>query len=238
MTETTITKRVMGIFAHPDDPEFFAGATFAKWAASGAHLTFVLATSGDKGSADPEMTSERLVEIREQEERNAAAALGVKEVIFLRYPDGELEPSLALRRDLTRVIRMKKPDIVVTCDPTVFWSGSFSINHPDHRAIGEAVLAAVYPTARDRLNYIEMERDEGLSVHKVHQVYISGTQEPTVKVDITQHLDTKIASLRHHISQIADMDAMAARVKDRSLDPEAPIDQPRYIERFHVITLG
>jgi LmbE family N-acetylglucosaminyl deacetylase len=184
------------------------------------------------------MTSERLVEIREQEERNAAAALGVKEVIFLRYPDGELEPSLALRRDLTRVIRMKKPDIVVTCDPTVFWSGSFSINHPDHRAIGEAVLAAVYPTARDRLNYIEMERDEGLSVHKVHQVYISGTQEPTVKVDITQHLDTKIASLRHHISQIADMDAMAARVKDRSLDPEAPIDQPRYIERFHVITLG
>lgn len=233
-----LVKRVMGIFAHPDDPEFFAGATFAKWSSEGAHLTFVLATSGDKGSADPEMTSERLVEIREQEERNAAAALGVKEVIFLRHEDGELEPSLALRRDLTRIIRMKKPDIVVTCDPTVFWSGSFSINHPDHRAIGEAVLAAVYPTARDRLNFIELERDEGLAVHKVRQVYIAGVKEPTVKVDITKHLDTKIASLRQHISQIADMDAMAARVKDRSLDSEAPVDQPRYIERFHVITLG
>ncbi|MBC8170817.1 MAG: PIG-L family deacetylase [Anaerolineae bacterium] len=231
-------RRVMGIFAHPDDPEFFAGATFAKWASEGAHITFVLATSGDKGSADPEMTSERLIEIREQEERNAAAALGVKEVIFLRYRDGELAPTLDLRRDITRMIRMKQPDIVVTCDPTVFWSGSFSINHPDHRAIGEATLAAIYPTARDRLNFIEQERDEGLVVHKVQQVYIAGAKEPSVKVDITKYLDTKIASLRHHVSQIADMDAMAARVKDRTLDTEAPIDQPRYIERFHVITLG
>src|SRR5262245_10219442 len=121
MSENNGVKRVMGIFAHPDDPEFFSGATFARWAAEGAEVIFVLATSGDKGSADPEMTSERLVQIREQEERNAAAALGVKEVIFLRYTDGELQPTLALRRDIVRVLRMKLPDVVVTCDPTVFW---------------------------------------------------------------------------------------------------------------------
>src|SRR5215510_3130707 len=223
-------KRVIGIFAHPDDPEFFSGGTFARWAAEGAHIIFVLATSGDKGSSDPEMTSERLVEIREVEERNAASVLGVKEVIFLRYPDGELYPTLALRRDLSRVIRQKQPDVVVTCDPTVFWSGTTSINHPDHRAIGAATLEAVYPTARDRLNFIELERDEKLPTHKVRQVYISGTQSPTTKVDITDYLETKILSLREHKSQIADMEAMAERLRSYR-DEEAPEDAPRYMER-------
>ena len=163
--------KVLGVFAHPDDPEFFAGGTFAKWAADGAEITFVIATSGDKGSADPEMTHERLAEIREREEREAAAALGVKDVVFLRYKDGELYPTLELRRDITRMIRLKKPDIVVTLDPTVFWRGTGGINHPDHRAIGAATLEAVFPTARDRLNFIEHERDEGLETHKVRTIY-------------------------------------------------------------------
>lgn len=231
-------KRVMGIFAHPDDPEFFSGATFARWAAEGAHVTFILATSGDKGSADPEMTSTKLVEIREQEERRAAAALGVQEVIFLRYPDGELQPTLQLRRDLVRLLRMKQPDVVVTCDPTVFWWESRSINHPDHRAIGEAVLDAVYPTARDRLNFPELEREEGLPVHKVKQVYLAGTATVTRMVDVTAHIETKINALREHKSQIANMDEMAQRIRERLLDPSAPEDAPRYIERFHVINLG
>jgi LmbE family N-acetylglucosaminyl deacetylase len=229
-------KRVMGIFAHPDDPEFFSGATFARWAAEGAEITFVLATSGDKGSADPEMTSARLIEIREEEERNAAAVLGVKEVIFLRYPDGELTPGLELRRDLTRLLRLKKPDIVVTCDPTS-WYDDTHINHPDHRAIGEAVLAAVYPTARDRLNFIELARDEGLEGHKVRQVYIAGAVNPSRKVDVTAYIETQINALREHKSQIADMEQMAERLRQWKLDPEAPEDAPRHIERFRVITL-
>ncbi len=235
--QEAMPKRVMGIFAHPDDPEFFSGGTFARWASEGAYIIFVLATSGDKGSSDPEMTSERLVEIREVEERNAAAALGVKEVIFLRYPDGELQPTLGLRRDLSRLIRQKQPDVVVTCDPTVFWSGTTSINHPDHRAIGAATLEAVYPTARDRLNFIELERDEGLPTHKVQQLYISGTQSPTTKVDITAHLETKINALREHKSQIPDMEAMAERLRS-SRDEESPSDAPRYMERFRVITFA
>ncbi|NWF70120.1 MAG: PIG-L family deacetylase [Chloroflexi bacterium] len=231
-------KRVMGIFAHPDDPEFFSGATFARWAAEGAHIIFVLATSGDKGSADPDMTRERLIALREEEECNAAAALGVKEVIFLRYPDGELQPSLALRRDLVRLLRMKQPDIVVTCDPSVFWFGARGINHPDHRAIGEAALDAVYPTARDRLNFPEMEREEGLGVHKVREVYLAGTNTVTTLVDVSAHIETKIAALREHKSQIADMEAMAQRVRERLLDESAPTDAPRYVERFHVIQLA
>jgi LmbE family N-acetylglucosaminyl deacetylase len=230
-------KRVMGIFAHPDDPEFFCGGTFARWAAEGAIVTFVLATSGDKGSSDPEMTHQRLVEIREVEERNAAAVLGVEEIIFLGYPDGELQPTLELRRDITRLIRLKQPDIVVTCDPTVYWYGATSINHPDHRAIGAATLDAVYPTARDRLNFIELEHDEQLPPHKVKQVYIAGTQSPTTKVDVTAYLETKINALREHKSQIADMDEMAHRQRSNR-DPEAPEEAPRYVEQFRVITFG
>ena len=137
-------QRVLGVFAHPDDPEFFCGATFARWASEGAEITFLMATSGDKGSSEPDMTHERLVEIREQEERRAAAALGVREVVFLRFGDGELEHSLDLRREIVRGIRRFRPDVVVTCDP-LNWYGENRINHPDHRAIGEATLAAVFP---------------------------------------------------------------------------------------------
>lgn len=232
--ENTV-KRVMGVFAHPDDPEFFCGGTFARWAAEGAHITFVLATSGDKGSSDPEMTGERLAEIREEEERKAAHALGVKEVVFLRYPDGELQPTLQLRRDIVRLIRLKQPDIIVTNDPTVYWYGDRAINHPDHRAIGTATLDAVYPTARDRLNFIELERDEGLAAHKVKHLYICGTYSPTVKIDVSEYLETKIRALHEHKSQIADMAAMEERQRNNR-DVEAPPDSTRYVEAFRVIT--
>lgn len=230
-------KRVLGVFAHPDDPEFFAGATFAKWAADGVEVTFVLATSGDKGSADPEMTGDKLAAIREVEEQKAAEALGVKEVVFLRYKDGELYPTLELRRDITRMIRMKKPDIVVTLDPTVFWYGTRGINHPDHRAIGAATLEAVFPTARDRLNFIEMERDEGLEVHKALTVYIAGAADPTIRVDVTDSIETQIKALYEHKSQISDMEAMAERIRERSIDPDSPPEYPRHIEKFRVINL-
>lgn len=229
-------QRVLGVFAHPDDPEFFCGATFARWAAEGAEITFVLATSGDKGSGDLEMTHERLAEIREEEERNAAKALGVKEVVFLRYPDGELMPDLHLRRDVTRMIRMKKPDVVVTIDPERVYGREY-INHPDHRAIGTAVIDAVYPTARDHLNFIELSRDEGLAPHKAKYVYLAGPKEVTTRVDVTDHIETKIQALYEHKSQISDMEAMAKRIRERTIDPESPVDQPRHIESFFVIKM-
>ncbi len=229
-------KKVMGIFAHPDDPEFFCGATFARWAAEGAQITFVFATSGDKGSDDPAMTRERLAAIREDEERSAARALGVREVIFLRYHDGELYPTLELRRDIVRQIRLLQPDIVVTSDPTVFWFEGGGINHPDHRAIGEATLAAVYPIARDRLNFPEMEQHEGLAPHKVEQVYITLTRDPNIEIDVSAHVETKIAALREHKSQIKDMDAMTERIR-AARDLKAPLEHPRYVDRFRVITL-
>jgi LmbE family N-acetylglucosaminyl deacetylase len=230
-------QRVLGVFAHPDDAEFFAGGTLAKWAADGLEVTIVIATSGDKGSADPDMTSEKLAQIREEEARCAAQALGAKEVIFFRYKDGELFPTLELRRDIVRMIRLKKPDIVVTLDPTRFWYETRSINHPDHRAIGAATLEAVFPTARDRLNFIELERDEGLDVHKALTVYIAGTAEPTVTVDVTDYIDIQVKALLEHKSQIAEPEKLHERITERSLDPGAPKEYPRHIERFRVIHL-
>ena len=241
MTEENQTpetpRRVLGVFAHPDDAEFFAGGTLAKWAADGAEITFVLATSGDKGSPELDMTSEKLAEIREEETRKAAEALGVKDVVFLRYKDGELFPDLALRRDITRMIRLKKPDVTITLDPTRFWYGTRSINHPDHRAIGAATLEAIFPTARDRLNFIELENDEGLEPHKCLTVYIAGAEEPTVTVDVTEYIDTQVKALIEHKSQIGDPDKLAERIRERSLDPDAPPEYPRHIERFRVIQL-
>jgi len=218
-------RRVLGVFAHPDDAEFFAGGTFAKWAAEGAEITFLLATSGDKGSAELEMTSETLAAIREEETKRAADVLGVKDGIFLRYKDGELFPDLSLRRDITRVIRLAKPDVVVTLDPTRFWFGNGGINHPDHRAIGAATLEAVYPTARDRLNFIELERDEGLEPHKALTIYICRPENPTVLVDVSDHVETQVNALIEHKSQIKEPEKLRERLYERSLDPSAPSDR-------------
>lgn len=235
--DTASLHTVMGIFAHPDDPEFFCGGTFAKWAAEGRQITFVLATSGDKGTHDLSLTSEQLVSIREAEERAAAACLGVPEVVFLRYPDGDLVPSLDLRRDLVRLIRLKQPDIVVTNDPTARWYGINYINHPDHRAIGDVVLDAIYPAARNHLYLPEMIRDEGLAPHRVRQVFLCGTHDPNVRVDVTAHLETKIRALREHKTQISDMDAMAQHQRE-NVAQEFMLDSPRYIESFRMFSLG
>lgn len=229
-------RRVLGVFAHPDDAEVWAGGSFARWAAEGAEVIFVMATSGDKGSSDPEMTSERLVEIREEEQRRAAAVLGVKDVIFLRYRDCELEPSLDLRRDIVREVRRFKPDVLVTCDPTN-WYNENRINHPDHRAIGEAALASAFPTARDRLNFPEMKRDEGLAAHKVRLVYIAGAVNPNTTVDISDYVEAKINSLREHKSQMGLRPGLGDRIRSRALDPQAPENAPRYVESFFVVTL-
>ncbi len=232
-------ERVMALFAHPDDPEFFAGGLLAKFGSEGKRLIYVLATSGDKGSDDASMTPERLVQIREAEQRAAAGCAGAKpeDVIFLRQPDGELMPDLGLRRILTRVIRQQKPDVVITNDPTMRFGRMGGINHPDHIAIGHAALDAIYPTARDRLNFIELWRDEGLDTHKVRFVYLAGSGDPNVKVDISAVLDRKIAAIAEHRSQVKDMAAMEKRLRE-GRDPDYVEDTPRYTESYRLIKLG
>jgi LmbE family N-acetylglucosaminyl deacetylase len=236
MTDEAPLQRVMALYAHPDDPEFFSGGLLAKFAAEGKDLIYVLATSGDKGSDDPDMTRARLIDIREAEQRAAAAMLGAKTVIFLRHPDGELEHTLSFRRDLTRIIRQQRPDIVITNDPQTVWTRSGNINHPDHRAIGEAALAAIYPAARDRHTFAELWRDEGLEPHKVRRVYLAGTLDPNLKVDISAHLDRKIEAIRQHASQVKDPAAMERRLRENA-DPDFDGEPRVYTESYRVLTL-
>ena len=164
-------RRVLIVMAHPDDGEFGCGATVAKWAAEGRDVYYCLVTDGQVGDAgDENITSEELARVRQEEAQAAARALGVRnDVIFLHYMDSRLEPTLELRRDIARVIRQVKPDVVICQDPTVRWSGQGYINHPDHRAAGEATLAAIMPVASTRLAFPELAA-EGLKAHNVREV--------------------------------------------------------------------
>jgi LmbE family N-acetylglucosaminyl deacetylase len=203
--DDTGPKRIAVIFAHPDDAEFICAGTVARWAAEGHHITYVLLTSGDKGSEDPDMTPERLVETRTAEQRAACDVLGVQDVLFLGYPDAMLVPDLNMRREMVRVLRTIRPDVVVCQDPTVRYIAQSYLNHPDHRAAGEATLDAVYPAARDRMTFPELLA-EGLEPHKVAEVYLAGAAEPDVAIDITPFMELKLAALRAHASQVGHWD--------------------------------
>jgi LmbE family N-acetylglucosaminyl deacetylase len=188
--------------AHPDDAEFSAGGTIARWTAAGAQVTYCICTNGDKGTSNPDMEPREVARVREQEQRAAAAVLGVRDIVFLGHPDGTLQATLELRRDVVRVIRQVRPEAVICPDPTRRYGGGF-INHPDHRAVGEVSLDAIYPSARDPLVFPELAA-AGLAAHKVAQVYIAVATDPNCAVDISTTLETKIAALREHRSQVSE----------------------------------
>jgi len=230
-------QKILVILAHPDDPEFFCGATIARWTAAGHHVSYCLLTCGDKGTRDREMTPESLCSLRQTEQLAAAAVLGVHQVRFLNYPDGYLVPDLHLRRDITRIIRQEQPDILVTCDPTNLYVRETLLNHPDHRAAGQAVLDAVFPAARDHLNFVELWRDENLEPHIVREVWIASPKEPTVTLDVTPYWETKILALYEHKSQISDPQVLAERMRAR-IAPNSTLENPRYEETFRRLYLG
>lgn len=233
----TTFDRVLVVLAHPDDPEFFCGGTIARWAASGREITYCLLTRGDKGSDDESLSTQELAEVRETEQRAAAKVLGVHEVKFLNELDGDVLPTLELRRDIVRVIRQVRPQVVITCDPTNFFPSHYYINHADHRAAGQATLEAVYPAARSALYFPELSQQEGLEPHKVLEVYVSGTLHPNITVDITEFFNQKVAALSEHRSQIKDITALEERMRKRMLDPDCHPDDPRFIEKFRRIVL-
>lgn len=193
--------RILGIFAHPDDSEFMVGGSAARWADEGAQITYCIVTDGSAGSNDPNQDLAELVLVREQEQRAAAAVLGVQEIIFLGYRDGTLQPTIELRRELTRLIRRLKPYRVVCGDPTMVFYGDGYINHPDHRAAAEATLYAVFPSAETRPIFPELLA-EGFEPHKVTELYISGAAQPNTYIDISTTLERKIDALRCHKSQL------------------------------------
>jgi LmbE family N-acetylglucosaminyl deacetylase len=207
-SEPSAPPRVMSIHAHPDDQEFTVAGTLAKWARTGSEIVTVCITSGGAGSnasTPPDMTRETLVPIREEEQKRACAVLGLREPIFLGYEDGMLEPSLALRRDLTRLIRRHCPDALVCGDPTVRFYWNRYMNHPDHRVAADVALDAAFPSAETRFIFPELLA-EGLAPHKVKQVFLHGSERPDTFVDIADVLDMKLAALKEHRSQMGDWD--------------------------------
>jgi LmbE family N-acetylglucosaminyl deacetylase len=230
-------KRILVVLAHPDDPEFFCGATIAHWTATGHDVRYCLLTCGDKGTQDRSLDSEALCALRQKEQRAAAAVLGVSQLRFLGYPDGYLVPDLNLRRDITRVIRQERPDVVVTCDPTTLFVGNDRLNHPDHRAAGQATLDAVYPAVRDHLNFIELWRDEKLEPHLVNEIWVAGTQAPNLILEVTPFWPIKIRSLYEHASQIGDREKFTQRMLKRHT-ADTTLENPRYEEKFRRILLG
>jgi LmbE family N-acetylglucosaminyl deacetylase len=207
-------KIVLGIAAHPDDLDFGAAGTMAHFAEQGADVHYLILTDGSSGSEDKDMTTERLTKIREEEQNAAVKEIGGKSVTFLGYPDGQLEITMALKRDVVKVIRTIRPDVVVTMDPSVLYSASRGfINHPDHRAAGQTALDCVFPLARDHMSFPELYA-EGLAPHKTKTILLTNFNEANYFVDISKSFPKKIAALKAHASQIGDIDSIADRMKE------------------------
>lgn len=222
----------MVVVAHPDDAEMLCGGTVAKLCAEGWEVTYVLATSGDKGSRDPEMTPERLAAVREAEQTAAARVLGVRECIFLRHPDGFVENTLEFRGEIVQLLRAHRPDTVIT------WDGyRRGFNHQDHRTVGIVTYDAVFPAARDPLYYPD-HAAAGLESHKVVELLLAGSEQPDYLVEVGDYFDTKLEAIYCHTSQIQPLakDAFMEQRRRQALEAGRQSGTP-FVEAFRRVTL-
>lgn len=233
MSDTYVPKTAMFIFAHPDDIEFGVAGTAARWAQAGSRVIYVIITDGNVGSHEDGMTPERLAAIRRAEQTAAGEAVGA-ECIFLGYHDGFLQPTLELRKDLVRLIRQYRPEAVVCLDPTNFYPAENYINHPDHRAAGQAALDAVFPAAEMSLLYPDLAA-EGLTGHKVDYVFVTFSERANYYVDIKDTIDLKIAALKKHASQLGEWDP-TPMVREWAAESGKKVGFA-YAEAFYRITL-
>jgi len=228
-------QRAMVIIAHPDDAEFLCGGMLALWCAAGTEVTYLILTNGNKGSDDPVMTPEKLTILRREEQHAAADVLGVKNILYLGETDGELQPTLDLRKRVVIELRPYRPEVVITFHPRTYFSRRH-INHADHRAAGEIAIDAIYPAARNRMYHPELLAD-GFEPHMVKEVYLMLTEQPNRWVDITEVMDTKLEALLRHKSQFKQPDEITAYIRER----DKTIDQygrEVYHETFKVMQIG
>ncbi len=207
MAEEQEIQRVLVITAHPDDVDFGAAGTIAQWTDAGLEVSYCIATNGDAGGSDRSVSRTEMTAIRQAEQTAAAKQVGVHDLHFLGYPDGRVEPTIGLRRDLARVIRLLRPDRVMCQSPERNYL-RMGASHPDHRAVGSAALDAVYPDARNPFAFPELLTEEKLEPWTVREVWVAGSPTPTQYVDITQTFSRKVAALRCHASQLTDPDAL------------------------------
>jgi LmbE family N-acetylglucosaminyl deacetylase len=240
--ENADVERVLVVVAHPDDCDFGCAATTALWTASGIQVSYCIITDGDAGGSDRTAARADVARLRRQEQTAAAAVVGVTDIEFLGYPDGRLLPSLDLRRDLSRVIRQRKPQRVMSQSPVRNFTRIFA-SHPDHLAAGEATLSAVYPDARNPFAHPELLLQEGLEPYTVDEVWLMGGTigvKPDRVVDVTDTADRKLAALRCHRSQYDDWDALEERVRTwlKVTAAEGGLGDDRMAEMFQVVHTG
>lgn len=226
--------RALVVVAHPDDVDFGSAGTVAYLTEHGVDVAYCLVTSGDAGGDESTHTREERTAIREAEQTAAAREVGVSDLTFLRWPDGRVEPTLTLRREIARVIRTHQPDLVITQSPERNYE-RIRASHPDHMATGEATLRAVYPDARNPHAFSELLND-GFAPHTVKQVWLAGVS-PTMVVDITGTFDRKVAALSQHESQIGDRDEVAKwlRARARETAKRSGLKKGRLAEAYRVV---
>lgn len=230
-----IPARAMVIVAHPDDIEFGCAGTIARWVRAGCEVCYVVATSGDAGIDNPDLSRAEVAVIREAEQQAAATITGVSDLVFLHEPDGLVVNTLELRERLVREIRRFRPEVVMTMDPTALWFGNSYINHPDHRAVSGAAVDAVFPAAGQPHVFPE-HLALGYAPHKVRKLYVIGFGEGETMVDITDTFATKIQALRAHASQMGDWDP-EPMIREWAAEQAKDMDGVELAEGFRVMTI-
>lgn len=239
MLEDSAVERALVVTAHPDDVDFGSAGTISLWTAAGIEVTYCVCTDGDAGGFDPAVPRTDIPGIRRAEQEAAAKAVGVTDVRFLGYPDGQLTVTFALRHDISRVIRQVRPQRMLIQSPERNWL-RIGASHPDHLACGEAAMAAIYPDARNPFAHPELLRDEGLAEWTVAETWVMAHPESNHSVDVTVVFDAKLAALRAHVSQTAHMDGFEERIREWfGLNAEAAgLPTGRLAERFFVVETG
>jgi LmbE family N-acetylglucosaminyl deacetylase len=231
--------RILVITAHPDDVDFGAAGTVARWTDAGLDVSYCVVTNGDAGGSDQSVPRDEMATLRQAEQTAAAKQVGVYDLHFLGYPDGRVEPTLGLRKDLARVIRLLRPDRVLCQSPERNYV-RLGIGHPDHRAVGSASLDAIYPDSRNPFAFPELLAEEKLEPWTVREVWISGGPAPTHYVDITDTFSRKLAALRSHVSQVKGMDGLEEMLRTRlgRAAAQGGLPEGRLAEAFQVLQSG
>ena len=229
-------KRALVIVAHPDDADFICAGTCIQMAQQGIAVTYMVLTNGDKGNHNPEITRNQLVAMRMIEQRNAAAVCGISEVLFMGEEDGFLRSKRSIRKRVTREIRRIRPELIICTNPDRYFVGDGYLNHPDHRNAGLVALEAIFPAADNPMFYPDMA-EEGYHPHKIKYLYVHGHDHPTVKIDITADIQTKIEAILCHTSQFSDPEAARKRWVEMWGEKQED-DSMRYFESFKVMKFG
>ncbi len=232
----TIPKKILCVAAHPDDLDFGCAASVASWVDQGHEVVYCLVTDGQAGGFDNSISRDEMAEIRRREQTEAAKRVGVTELHFLGFPDGSVEYNLDLRCAISRVIRIVKPDRVVTQSPERNLDRIYG-SHPDHLATGEAAMAAVYPDSRNEFAFPHLLHEEGLAPHTVPELWLIGGPDPNRHVDVTEWVESKIEALLCHESQMQAPDEMPDRIREwtRRSGEAAGLEPGRCAELFRVI---